>query len=446
MNKMVVLGLGTNLGDKLNNLRKALHAIKSDPAICVAAVSPLYLSDALLPEHAPAAWDMPHINLAIRCTTSYRPHDLLAQLKKIEKQIGRKFNSPHWGPREIDIDILVWDDLILHDDVLHIPHAGLFDRPFALWGLADVAPFWKNPLSSPHETAAQLVEKWGSRFNGLAPFRTRQLNQRVDTAAFVGILNVTPDSFSDGDHFINPEMALKKITHLIEDGAEIIDVGAESTSPHAQPIDAQTEWLRLQGVLEIIKAHKKNFILPPKISIDTRHAYVAKCALHYEIDWINDVSGLDDKAMRAVVATSQKDVVVMHHLCIPERRDNVLARDADVVKEVMVWGKNRLQTLEKAGINVEKIIFDPGIGFGKMAEQSLELLKKIDLFSALGMRLLVGHSRKTFLNLFSNKPFHERDPETAVIALFCAKHVDFIRVHNVKMCAMALKVAAQLET
>ncbi len=445
---MVILGLGSNLGDKLANLRKSLAAIKKIPGMTVQQISPVYLSNALLPDNAPADWDMPYLNLALRCETALQPHELLKELKNIEWSIGRKPEVRHWGPRVVDIDILAWDDLIITSETLTVPHESLQFRPFALWPLADIAPLWTFPLEGPHhgKTAAQIVEQWGSRFTGTAPFQTRQIYQRIDTPQLMGAVNVTPDSFSDGGKFLLAEQAFNHISHLIYSGAELIDIGAESTSPTAKSIDADSEWARLEPILTLLKEAKQDFFITPKISIDTRHHQVAMKALDLGVDWINDVTGLDDPAMRDLIIQSKVDCVVMHHLSIPERRDHVLPRDSDPVKLVYEWGEKRLLDLERAGIPREKIIFDPGIGFGKMAEQSLLLMKNVQVFRQLGVRILIGHSRKTFLSLFSGMSFAERDIETMTMALYLAKHdVDYIRVHNVEICARGFKVMAALE-
>ena len=134
---MIILGLGSNVGDRLTNLRKALQAIKKIPGMNIEQVSPVYVSDALLPENAPLDWDIPYLNLALRCETTQEPLELLKQLKNIEWSIGRKPEIRHWGPRILDIDILAWDDAIIKSDVLTLPHENLQERPFALWPLAD---------------------------------------------------------------------------------------------------------------------------------------------------------------------------------------------------------------------------------------------------------------------------------------------------------------------
>lgn len=445
---MVILGLGSNLGDRLSHLRKAYLAIQTIPGLVVHQVSPIYISDALMPENAPNEWDMPYLNLALRCETMLEPLALLKELKTIEWTIGRKPEIRHWGPRIIDIDILAWEQTVIESDMLTVPHLSLQERPFALWPLADVAPTWQFPLRGPSQgqTAAQMVESWGSRFSGDAPFHTRQIQQRIDTPQLVGIVNITPDSFSDGGQFFSPEKALQQIADLIKAGAEVIDIGAESTAPQAQPLNASDEWARLGPIIQSLRDIKKLSLIPPKISLDTRHSEIAMKALTMDVDWINDVSGLDDADMRNILAQSSADCVMMHHLAIPERRTHVLPRNQDPLKLVFDWAKSRIQLLETQGIPRERIIFDPGIGFGKMAEQSLLLIKHIQLFTTLGVRILVGHSRKTFLSLFTDMPFAERDIETTAMSIFLSNQpVDYLRVHNVDMCARAFKVISGLK-
>ncbi|EKD72378.1 MAG: Folate synthesis bifunctional protein [uncultured bacterium] len=436
---MVILGLGSNVGDKLANLRFALHLIKKIPAFSVAHVSPVYLSDALLPDNAPVTWDTPYLNLALLCETTLTPYALLHHVKEIEKKIGRTPEKV-WGPRIIDIDILAWDALIQHDEKLHIPHEHLDERPFALWPLADVAPFWMDPLNN--KTAAEMVAKWGSRFNGKAPFHTQQIAQRIDTPQLMGIINATPDSFSDGGKYTNDRLAADYAHQLVLAGAEIIDIGAEATNPKATAISPEEEWRRLEPVLTAIMTQSTKMFIKPKISIDTRHPDVAKKALVLGADWINDVSGLENAAMRDVVANNACDIVVMHHLGIPVNKALTLPLNQNPIDLVLRWGEARLAEITQQGIAQERLIFDVGIGFGKTAEQSLALLRHIDQFHQLGVRLLVGHSRKRFLNLFTDKPFAERDIETTVLSLQLAQQqIHYLRVHNIEMHARAFKIA-----
>lgn len=438
---MVILCLGTNIADRLAHLRHALKQIKNIATLSVRQISPVYQSDALLPDNAPLDWNKPFLNVALRCDTTLSPHALLYEIKRIEKNMGRLSNTL-WGPRIIDIDILAWDDHIILDDVLQIPHKQLMHRPFALWPLMDVAPFWKDPTGN---CVTEIAARWGSRFSNDAPFHTRQIAQRIETPSLVGIINVTPDSFSDGGKFLDVESALKQATQLILEGAEIIDVGAEATNPEASRISKEEEWLRIYPVLDALLKESSNMLIPPKISIDTRNATVAEKALSLGVAWINDVSGGDDPAMRDVIASHSCDVVIMHHLGIPVDRNRMLPIHENPIDHILSWAEKRLNDLMKQGIDLHRIIFDVGIGFGKNKEHCLELIKHIRRFEELGTRLLVGHSRKRFLEQFTSKEFAERDIETAVLSLFLSSQsVNYLRVHNVDMQARAFKVLSAI--
>lgn len=445
---MVILGLGSNVGDRLAHLRKALFAIKQISGIQVQQISPVYVSDALLPDDAPSDWDKPYFNFAIRCETTLEPLALLKELKNIEWSIGRKPEKRHWGPRVLDIDILAWDDVVIETEALTVPHESIQERPFALWPLADVAPLWLFPIRGDNagKTAAQMVEPWGSRFDGQAPFRTRQIYQRIDTPQLVGVINVTPDSFSDGGQFLSVDQAVQQALHLMDSGAEIIDIGAESTAPRATLLEPAQEWERLEPVLSAIQSAQKHFLLPPKISVDTRHADVANKAIQLGAHWINDVTGLADPAMRDLIAQSGVECVMMHHVSLPASRYHVLPRQQNPVQLVFEWAENQITTLQQAGIELNKIIFDPGIGFGKVPEHSVLLLKHIAEFTRLGTRILAGHSRKSFLSLFTAYPPAQRDIETLTITLQLAQQpIDYIRLHNVEMCARGLRIMAAMQ-
>lgn len=433
---MVILCLGSNIGDRLENLRKAYRLLRHIPNFHMEQVSPIYVSDALLPNNADASWNMPYLNVAIRCQTSLSPEALLHQTKHIEKQCGRNEHID-WSPRIIDIDILAWDNLIQYDDKLHIPHEHLLNRPFALLPLKDVAPFWTYPLPGPYQgkTATELAAKWDTLH---IPFHTKTIAQRIDTPALVGIVNITPDSFSDGGNYLKSDAAIKKITELVEEGAEIIDLGAESTGPKAKSIHPTEEWQRLEPVLTNIMQQKSGLIITPKISLDTRNAYVAEKGLAMGIDWINDVTGLTDAKMRATVAHKPCDIVFMHHLGIPVSVTKLIPLNEDPVAHVYQWAEKRMLELD---IPPERLIFDVGIGYGKTKEQSLLLIKNMAVFKKLGVRLFVGHSRKSFLSYFTHEPASLRDIETTAMSLYLSdQKIDYLRVHNVYDHARALKV------
>lgn len=257
----------------------------------------------------------------------------------------------------------------------------------------------------------------------------------------VGILNLTPDSFS-GDGMQGPSVSvvLHRIDALIEDGASVIDVGAESTRPGAVPLSAEEEWQRLEPVVLALGGR------PDKVrfSIDTRHAQVARKALSAGFAMINDVSGGADPDMLPLACKTGCTLVLMHSLTIPADPQRTLLSQ-DPVGEVIAWGQSLLAQAEEAGIRRTHIVLDPGIGFGKTAGQSLALIKDIVRFCELGVPVTVGHSRKSFLSLFTDKKSEQRDPETLAISWYLAeRRVHYLRVHDVKSHAAMLRIRAAL--
>lgn len=439
---MIILGLGTNVGDKLANLKHAMHAIKQIATLKIKRVSPVYTSKAQLQDNAPSDWDEDFLNCAISCDCQLTPQELLPILQKIEQALGRQAHE-HWSPRVIDIDILIWHSRVLSNSTLSIPHKHLLERPFALWPVADLLPEWLIPGLA--KSVEEEVQKWGSRYDGSAPFQTRQLYQRIDTPAIMGIVNVTPDSFSDGGKFAQHDAAIEQARQLMTQGAEIVDFGAESTAPTSTPVAPEDEWQRLEPILTQVIAEKSSFTLPPKISVDTRHALVAEKALALGVDIINDVTGLSDAGMRDAVRESNCDIVVMHHISIPPKKGIVIPRDQQPTQFLFTWAEQTLDSLEKDGISRNRVIIDPGFGFGKSTGQALSLFRQIDEFAKLGVRNLIGHSRKSFMANFCQYPAPERDVETLVFSMHLAKQpVDIIRIHDVEMCARAFRVQALL--
>jgi 2-amino-4-hydroxy-6-hydroxymethyldihydropteridine diphosphokinase / dihydropteroate synthase len=439
---MIILGLGSNLGFQLDNLRRAIKLLRQIHSVSIKNISPVYQSDALLPANAPAAWNKTFLNLALSCETTLTPEELLRAIKQIELTLGRDPAADRWSPRIIDIDILLWDELIYQQHNLTIPHPQILKRPFVLWPLLDLLPAWQHPQYN----IAEILEQWGARYAGNAPFKTKQIPQRVDTPALVGVLNVTPDSFSDGGEFNTPEKALAQAQTLFEQGAEIIDIGAESTRPDAALITPQQEWAILQPVLQAIQSNFKQQFFKPKVSVDTRHYFVAEQAVQIGIDWLNDVTGFKDDAMCHLIAETKLQCVVMHSLSIPPSQQYVLSLQQDACEQVLMWARQRLDKLLFLGVKPEKIIFDVGIGFSKTPRQSLQLIKEIEKFHSLEVALLVGHSRKLFLKLFGDTQPKERDFATALLSFYLTQHhVNYLRVHNVALNAQALRVGAEFK-
>ncbi len=255
-----------------------------------------------------------------------------------------------------------------------------------------------------------------------------------DRPAVMGILNVTPDSFHDGGEYDALEDALDRATAMVEAGADVIDIGGESTRPGADPVPIETEIDRVVPVIERLGD------LDVTISVDTRKAAVADAALAAGADIVNDVSGLEDPEMRFVVADHDAGLVVMHSIDTPVVPGRDIAYD-DVVEDVIDQLTERILLAEKAGIDRDRIVVDPGLGFGKSAAESFELLGRIDEFSALGCPVLVGHSHKSMFEHVGLGPDERRDATVAASALAADRGADVIRVHDVPETVAAVRTA-----
>jgi len=252
----------------------------------------------------------------------------------------------------------------------------------------------------------------------------------------MGILNVTPDSFSDGGRFIDPAVAIAHAAAMAKQGADIIDIGAESTRPYggAKPVSADDELARLAGVLpEVVK-------LGLPVSIDTIKASVAVWALDRGAAIVNDVWGLQrDPEMAKVVAARGVPVIVMHN------RESADA-DLDIVGDVLAFFARSLEIAARAGIARGKIILDPGIGFGKTPEQSIACIARLAEFNRFGLPLLVGASRKRFINSITPSAPDDRIGGTLASHLVAVQNgAAIIRAHDVAETVQALRVAAAIE-
>ncbi|KYH00585.1 dihydropteroate synthase [Bradyrhizobium sp. DOA1] len=255
--------------------------------------------------------------------------------------------------------------------------------------------------------------------------------------AVMGVLNVTPDSFSDGGRFIAPERALARARAMVADGVDIIDIGAESTRPYtgAQPVTAADELARLKPVLAGVVA------LSVPVSIDSMKAEVAAFALDQGVAVVNDVWGLQrDAAMAPLVAARGVPVIVMHN------RDTA-DPSIDIVTDMKTFFLRSLDIAAKAGIAREKIVLDPGIGFGKTAEQSMIALARLRELDMFGLPILVGASRKRFIASVSPSEPKERLAGSLAAHLIAAQRgARIIRTHDVAETLQALRVAHAIES
>jgi dihydropteroate synthase len=262
----------------------------------------------------------------------------------------------------------------------------------------------------------------------------------------MGVLNVTPDSFSDGGQFLSRNKAIEQGLQMAADGAAIIDVGPESTRPGAQAVTADEQIRRAIPVISAIA--KKTKACPPRrinISIDTTNYEVAKAALDAGANIINDITALADKRMAQLAAKSKVPVILMHMQGTP-RTMQTEPKYKDVVSEVLKFLLDRAKQAEKFGIPKQRIFIDPGIGFGKTVEHNLKLLANLDKFVKTGYRVLVGPSRKWFIGKLTGKenPADRIFGTAAAVALSAAAGVSIIRVHDIAKMLEVVKIAAAI--
>jgi len=256
----------------------------------------------------------------------------------------------------------------------------------------------------------------------------------------VGVLNVTPDSFSDGGLYLDPARAAEQALRLAAEGADLVDVGGESTRPGAPPVSVEEEVARVVPVLERLSA--MGFPLP--VSVDTSKPEVARRALDAGAAMVNDVRGLADPELADLVAGSGVPAVIMHMRGTP-RDMQWRAVYRDVTAEVRLELADALERAERRGVDRRRVILDPGLGFAKTADQSLEVLARLEELHALGRPLLVGPSRKSFLAAPTGAAVGDRLPGTlAAVSAAVLAGAAFVRVHDVAPARQAARVAAAL--
>jgi dihydropteroate synthase len=249
----------------------------------------------------------------------------------------------------------------------------------------------------------------------------------------IGIVNVTPDSFSDGGEFLDPEKAIAHALHLAEEGADLLDIGGQSTRPGSEPVSADEELRRVRPVLEGLRGR-----CPVPLSIDTFHPGVAEFAIEHGVEVLNDVTAFRNPEMLRLAVGSGCGVCAMHLQGDPKTMQHAPHYD-DVVVEVLHFLRWRRDELAEAGVEPARIALDPGIGFGKTLEHNLELLSNAWRLHALDCPLLIGHSRKRFISQLFDRPPADRLPGTIGAALALARqNVQILRVHDVAAVRQAL--------
>lgn len=417
---MIYIAIGSNLGNRLWNIHQALRLLMQS-GFEIVQQSPIIENKAILPADALPEWDQPFLNMVVAGKTTQSLDALLHTLKHIEQQLGRDIDAPRWSPRMMDLDILLADDQQLKTPHYCVPHPELLNRPFLIHLLALIAPELKHP---------QTQQTFSAIAYDTAGMKDCYLQSWAASPKWVGIVNITPDSFSDGGQFFAAEDAINQVLNLHAQGASVIDIGAQSTNPKARMISTAEEYQRLQPVLDVLKPiiQEKNI----RISIDSfSDATVKACLDHYPIAWINDVKGaLSDDCLRDIAARGCQ-LVSMHSLSIPPTQSQVIPLSVSPIETLCAWAEQKINHLLRCGFMRSQIILDPGIGFGKTPYQNITLIKEIAQLKPFGCPLLVGHSRKSFMDLFNHLPAEQRDIETLALSHYLAQQgVEYLRIHN----------------
>mmetsp|Transcript_21716 Transcript_21716/g.47342 ORF Transcript_21716/g.47342 Transcript_21716/m.47342 type:complete len:593 (+) Transcript_21716:109-1887(+) len=453
------IAVGSNIGDRYGNIASGLDLLAKSEDVRIIRTSYLRETAPMYNTDQPA-----FLNGMVEIETMLSPHDLLRRIKNVEESLGRDLErSERNGPRPLDLDIIMYDSddegnsLILTSDTLTIPHIGIAEREFVLSPLCDLDKDILHPVQnvSAGELLENILEEGTScqdneskpgfdavRVIPLPRGRMLSFNETV----VMGILNVTPDSFSDGgDLKGSADIAANQALEMVKDGADIIDIGGESTRPGANEVAIHEELQRTVPVIEKVRAHMSDI----PISIDTRNAAVAKAAIEAGADIVNDVSGgTYDPDMLATVAKLRVPMVLMHMRGNPKTMQS-MTKYEDVVSEVAATLLERSLDAERAGIPRCMQILDPGIGFAKDFDGNLQLLKHCGRLRQLvgDFPILLGPSRKGFLGKIIGEDVpSERDYGTAAACLagLCGdenRHgCTILRVHNVRGIKQAARV------
>jgi len=458
--KLCYVALGSNLGDRLRLLSRALRDLAALPGVRLTRTSSLYETS---PQYVT---DQPRFLNAVaevELSTGRLEAlpELLSDLKGIEAALGRR-SGARWGPRPVDLDIIAVGQRHLSEPnapfPLEVPHLRMHERDFVLVPMAELSPQWRHPVR--HATVAELLNALDvAAKDSEQPPRPVQvipaaggLHGRQDGAVWVrgertlvmGILNVTPDSFSDGGDYLLAEAASAAAQAMLEAGADIIDVGGESTRPGAPEVPIDEEIGRVVPIIRAIRERRPN----ATISVDTRKAAVAREAVAAGADWINDVSGGSfDPAMLPIAAELMAPVVLMHMKGTPETMNSLAVYDA-LIEELGDSLAACRDTAEASGVPKWNVALDPGIGFAKTMEHNLAVLRHCgDLVTRLQPSpLLIGASRKRFLGAILG----EEDPKRRVFgnaactAAAVAGGADFVRVHEAREMAQVCAVSDRI--
>jgi dihydropteroate synthase/2-amino-4-hydroxy-6-hydroxymethyldihydropteridine diphosphokinase len=426
---MILIALGANLpspqGAPPETLRRALAELAAR-GLAIVAKSHVYLTEPVPRSNQP--W---YANQVIAVETRLAPKALLTLLLEVEHQFGRDRGERN-AARSLDLDILAYRDETLDSPELVLPHPRMHERAFVLAPLVEIAPDWRHPLLE--RSAAALLSA------------TDRANVRALRPAplLMGVVNVTPDSFSDGGRFDRTETAIAHAVELMEQGADILDIGGESTRPGSDPVPPELEQARVLPVVSAIaaEARKRRRL----ISVDTRNPQTMVLSIAAGAGMINDVTALANADSRRIVAESGVSVVLMHMQGEPKTMQTDPSY-GDVVAEVSGALAAARDRAVADGVAPGRIWLDPGLGFGKTLGHNLALLDATPKLKALGHPVLIGASRKSFIGKVDRDgaPSQRLGGSLAAAIAAAARGADAVRVHDLEATRQALAVWSAIE-
>ncbi|BGP39397.1 trifunctional dihydropteroate synthetase [Rhodotorula kratochvilovae] len=460
------LGLGTNLGARAGNLNDAVSKLEelSEGKVKVVDTSFMYESEAMYHEEQDK-----FLNAAVKVETSLSPLELLHACKAVEEALGRDFSTFRNGPRTIDLDVLLYDEVVLDtredasqegksDRWLKVPHQGIQEREFVLRPLADIAPalvhptlrqtplaLLRNVLSTSRSTVHRVFPLSRSVVH---PFSRPSAPSPTSRTLLMSILNATPDSFSDGGDAATLPLALAAAEAHLAAGADVLDIGGMSTRPNAADVPPAEEAAR---VAPLVAALREKGVTAP-LSVDTFRAIVAAAALDAGADVVNDVYGGRGEGMLALLAERACPAVLMHSRGDPATMTRLTEYSGGVVAGVRHEMERMLSDALAAGVRRWNVILDPGIGFAKAAAQNFAVLRALPrLFGGEGdgadsplreYPVLVGLSRKRFLAPGKDRA-KDRIAETGAATAACVASgvCEVVRVHDTREMRDVLRVA-----
>lgn len=427
---MIIIALGANLpsreGAHRETLRRTLPFLEAE-GLHVVRRSSLWLTEPVPRSNHP--W---YANQVIIVTTKLSPDAVLAALMRVEAHFERK-RSIRDAPRTLDLDLIAYDKIVIDTGHLTLPHPRMHQRAFVLAPLSEIAPNFIHPVSG--ETVEYMLAQ--SDRTGICRLR--------DVPAIMGVVNVTPDSFSDVRPLVETDLAIAHALQLIEEGADILDIGGESTRPGAAPVSPADEQKRIMPVIEAIAAiaAKRGRLL----SVDTRHTSTMALAIKACATMINDVNALGDVGSASLLAETGLPIVMMHMQGVPLTMQNNPSY-VDVVNEVAQFLDAACSRAISAGVHPDKIWVDPGIGFGKTLSHNIALLNATARFSEGGRKTLIGASRKGFIaRIDRDGSASDRIGGSIAAALAAASRgATANRVHDVTQTRQALAVWSAIES